>query len=523
VNDGSNEAGLYTDTTGYSAVNDPMILVEPYDATDLQNPNRWQPLAFDTAMTQNGQVADKVQHFIGPHWGGVTPFGMTPALAGELYFDPGMPPQLGGADDAAFKENNLAVLRFSRLLDPDQGTMIDLSPGVRGNNTLGFNDGVGHGLNPVTAQAYATNEVNHADYGRVVAEFWADGPHSETPPGHWNVLFNEVSADPLLVKQIEGSGPVVSDLEWDVKGYFALNGAVHDAAIAAWGAKAAYDYIRPISSIRYMAALGQSTDAGRASYHPSGIPLEDGLVEEITSASVMIGQRHNHLIGHIGKIAVYCWPGEPDNPATEYGGAEWILATTWLPYQRDTFVTPAFAGYVSGHSCFSRSAAEVLAAFTGSPYFPGGLGEHTVAMNALDFELGPTTNVTLQWASYFDAADEAGISRLYGGIHVAPDDGPGRIIGSRIGIQAMEHARRYWQGSILNGFSMEVTHHVPGSRRFVWPSVPGERYRLRQGPEPDVYTVQDPYTAADGPWMEKVDTSSFSVKAFFRIEREVLP
>ena len=43
---------------------------------------------------------------------------------------------------------------------------------------------------------------------------------------------------------------VVDHLEWDVKLYLALNGAMHDAAIAAWGSKRHYDYARPISMIR---------------------------------------------------------------------------------------------------------------------------------------------------------------------------------------------------------------------------------------------------------------------------------
>ena len=59
-----------------------------------------------------------------------------------------------------------------------------------GNNTLGTNDGTGHAVNPVTGQPYAPQIVPQADFGRVLAEFWADGPHSETPPGHWNVIAN---------------------------------------------------------------------------------------------------------------------------------------------------------------------------------------------------------------------------------------------------------------------------------------------------------------------------------------------
>ena len=76
-----------------------------------------------------------------------------------------------------------------------------------------------------------------------LAEFWADGPKSETPPGHWNVIANQVADSPGFELRIGGQGPVVDRLEWDVKTYFALNGAVHDAAVAAWGAKGYYDYV----------------------------------------------------------------------------------------------------------------------------------------------------------------------------------------------------------------------------------------------------------------------------------------
>ena len=114
-----------------------------------------------------------------------------------------------------------------------------------------------------------------------------------------------------------------------------------------------------------------------------------------------------------------------------FTGIKWIHAEDWLPYQRATFVTPAFAGYVSGHSGFSRAAAEVLTLMTGSPYFPGALGTFTAPADTfLAFEHGPSVNVVLQWATYYDAADEAGISRRYGGIHVPADDGPGRISGA---------------------------------------------------------------------------------------------
>src|SRR5207249_2887985 len=82
------------------------------------------------------------------------------------------------------------------------GVMIDVSPGAFGNNTLGTNDGTGHPVNPVTALPYASNVVKRGDFARVLAEFWADGPSSETPPGHWNVLANGVADYPGFQKRI---------------------------------------------------------------------------------------------------------------------------------------------------------------------------------------------------------------------------------------------------------------------------------------------------------------------------------
>jgi hypothetical protein len=111
-------------------------------------------------------------------------------------------------------------------------------------------------------------------------------------------------------------------------------------------------------------------------------------------------------------------------------------------------VTPAFPGFISGHSTFSRAGAEVLAKLTGSPYFPAGLGEYVAGKDKfLTFEKGPTTEVRLQWASYFDASDEAGQSRLWGSIHIPPDDFAGRRVGDRVGLRAMALASRYFDGS----------------------------------------------------------------------------
>jgi len=444
--DGSLEEQRYENLV-YRPVNDPLEVAEPGVA--MVDPDRWQPLSLAKQIAQNGlEIPGKVQSFIGPHWGHVTPFAL-PETDDGVPIDPGPPPRLAdpGTSDE-LKREILDVIRKAADLDATDGSTIDIGPGAYGDSPLGTNDGVGRAVNPATGEPYAPDVAARGDFARVLAEYWADGPHSETPPGHWNVLANLVSDTPGFERRIGGTGPELDPLEWDVKVYFALNGAVHDAAIAAWGLKGHYDSARPISYIRHMGGRGQSSDPALPSYDPAGLLLEPGLVEVITPESSAPGERHARLAGHVGEIAVRSWLGSPDDPETQTSGVGWIRAVEWVPYQRPTFVTPGFAGYVSGHSTFSRAAAEVLTAVTGSAYFPGGMAGHTVAAGSLIHEEGPIADVELQWATYYDAADQAGISRLYGGIHIEADDLEGRRIGSQCGLAAWALAQQYYAGTI---------------------------------------------------------------------------
>jgi hypothetical protein len=439
--DGSLEQQRYVDSS-YKPVNEPLVVKEP--GAVMHDPTLWQPLALDQIVAQNGvPIPGSVQAYVGPHWGHVTGFALDPSPRG-VPIDPG-DPGIGSPADATYKQAALELIRRSSELDPRDGRTIEIGPGVLGDNPLGSNAGDGHEVNPVTGEPYAPNRVALGDYGRVLAEFWADGPNSETPPGHWNVIANEVSDSPQMARRRAETGQA-DRLEWDVKLYFALNGAVHDAAIAAWGTKRAYETARPISMIRYMGAKGQSSDPHRPSYDPEGLPLVPGLVELVTAKSSAPGGRHAALAGHVGEIAVRSWQGPLDDPAAR-AGVGWVLASRWTTYQRSTFVTPAFPGYVSGHSTFSRAAAEVMADFTGSPYFPGGLLESRHPVGSLDLEQGPSRAVVLQAATYYDAADQAGVSRIYGGIHVTADDFAGRRLGSECGKQALALARRYFDGT----------------------------------------------------------------------------
>jgi hypothetical protein len=463
LKDGARQTNGYADYPpdqgGYSPLNPPMATGVP--GTAVIDPNRWQPLAITNALDQNGFPVGPIQKFVGAQWLGVRPFALARADATIPWIDPGPQPRLDGANDPQFRAQVLDVIQRSGQLTPDDGATLDISPGACGNNTLGSNDGAGRPLNPATGLPYAPNIVKRADFGRVLAEFWADGPNSETPPGHWNVIANLVADNTNTVKRIGGVGPVVDALEWDVKTYFALNAAVHDAACAAWSLKRYYDGGRPITYIRYMGELGQSSDPAAPSFHPSGLPLLSNVVELVTAATAAPGGRHAGL--PVDRVVIYAWGGQPANPTNQHSGARWMLPTYWMPYQKASFVTPAFPGYISGHSTFSRAAAEVLAAVTGSPFFPGGLGSYTFEPGFLSFEQGPSQELQLQWATYFDAADQAGQSRLYGGIHISADDFTGRITGAQCGRGVWALAQRYFDGSVGSIPSQLTIRSLPTS------------------------------------------------------------
>src|SRR5206468_2961712 len=145
-----------------------------------------------------------------------------------------------------------------------------------------------------------------------------------------------------------------------------------DAGIAAWDAKRAYDSERPVTAVHFL-------DAG---------------------------------------TPVRAWAG----PGL---GTQRIDGVDWLPYQPLTVITPPFPEYVSGHSAFSAAAAEVLRRFTGSDQFHD---EVTIPRGTSRVEPGltPSRDVTLRWPTFSAAADEAGLSRRYGGIHFEQGDLAGR-------------------------------------------------------------------------------------------------
>ena len=190
--DGSNQLGdltasgtPYADYTGYEPKNLPST-VPVSDLSTVLDPNSWQPLTYF-----NGTKI-VTPTFVGAQFYKVTPFAMTSP-------DEFLP--LMSLHGPAFYGSAEYMQQAQEL--------VDLS-------------------------AHLT------DKQKMIAEYWANGPHSELPPGHWDLFAQYVSARDH------------HSLDDDVKMFFALTNAIFDAGIAAWDAKRFFDSVRPVTAIPFL-------------------------------------------------------------------------------------------------------------------------------------------------------------------------------------------------------------------------------------------------------------------------------
>ncbi len=312
----------YADYTGYKPALLPLPnpTVQPFNSPTGEDKKKWQPL----------QLSGKPpQAFLAPHWGLVQPF----ALRSGSEFRP-----KGGPEDnnsPRFESQCREVLKFSAEL---------------------------------------------SDTTKSIAEYWADGPKSETPPGHWCVLAQVVATRDR------------HDTNQDVKMFFVLANAVMDAGIACWDTKRAYNYVRPVTAIRHL---------------------------------------------YKGKdIEAWGGPGS---------GKVKMKGENWMPYQTADFVTPPFPEYPSGHSTFSAASAEILKRFTGSDYF-GHSYTFLKGASKIDPNNSPSHDITLKWNTFSEAAEQAGMSRLYGGIHFEDGNIRGQDMGKKVAAKVWEKAEGLWEG-----------------------------------------------------------------------------
>lgn len=333
----------YSDYTNYYPVNDPQPSPSKTDCSKLRDINRWQPL---TVKSKTGVITS--QTCLTPQLCRARGF----ALSSPFQFLPPGPPLFGTNSEADFLSNFSVVIQHSGTLD---------------------------------------------DRKKAIAEYWADGPNTVLPPGHWQLFAIHVATSRHL------------DLLQTVLLLFLQGNAALDAGISAWALKRMYDSGRPASVIP--CAFSGAAAAGGTSFT--------------------------------------AWKGP-------YMGVGTIDIADWQPYQDPTFVTPPFGEYPSGHSSFSAASAEVFKRFFKSDAFgysvtlpegaslfepkitagsPGYIAGVTDVPNKGPGTIGytPAANVTLTWATFTDAANEAGMSRVYGGIHTPAGDVDSRRLGRLVG------------------------------------------------------------------------------------------
>ncbi len=203
------------------------------------------------------------------------------------------------------------------------------------------------------------------------------------------------------------------DLDADVARFFGLGNAVMDAGIATWEAKYVYDYVRPVRAVRELGELGL-------------IGVENGD----------------------GDFEIEAWGGVGQ-------GTQTILAKDFITYQTPgENPSPPFPEFTSGHSAFSASAAALLGLLSGSDDFV--LGDGSVGLSVtfapgdsrFEPDVTPGSETTLTWLTFSDAADEAGESRLYGGIHFEEGDIFGRDLGEAIGQSVFDRMQFFLNGGV---------------------------------------------------------------------------
>lgn len=332
--DGSNQygdlaPGAYSDYTGYVAQNSPLPYCTPQMVCPplvVQDEYKWQPLYNEAGV---------LQKFIAPQWERVKPFAMTSADQFDNLEGIKNVPSIQRDNPAKYQKNVEQILKYSAEITPER---------------------------------------------KLIVEYWADGPNSEFPPGHWG-LFAQFVSD----RDNNSIGK-------DAKMFFAMHNASFDAGIAAWHLKRKFDGVRPITAIRFF-KQGQS-------------------------------------------IQAWGGPGRP---------VEAIPGEKWMAYNPGSNPSPAFPGYVSGHSTFSSASARVLQLFTGSDKFGYST---TIPANFGRVEPGvPAVPTVISYKQFSDAAYDAGMSRLYGGIHFKDDNTAGQLIGTAVGELAYQKAKTLFNGS----------------------------------------------------------------------------
>lgn len=198
------------------------------------------------------------------------------------------------------------------------------------------------------------------------------------------------------------------DLDQDVKLFFSIANIAFDAFVACWEEKYRFDSSRPYWYVRWF-------------------------------------YRGKTVKGYAGPCK----------------GVKTMPAEEWHPYSPDTFVTPPFPGYPSGHATVSGASAKILALFSGSDRCEfvakkqaGELTEAdctTYEMQAVEGvpnkEVPESRAIDLPLPTWSSTAEMAAESRMLGGYHIRTDNEDGLKLGRQIAEFAWPRYKAYWEGT----------------------------------------------------------------------------
>lgn len=224
------------------------------------------------------------------------------------------------------------------------------------------------------------------DEQKIIAELWAGGPSTTTPPGMFAWLWADYVS--RFIKSTDAC--TCGEVDAQVLSFLELGVSLFEGSRMIWDIKTAYKQCRPIQEIR-----------------------------------------HRYFGTNIAS-----WNGT-------------VAAGSWVPYQMPNFVTPPFADFSSGHSYFSQAFANVMSYWFGptidadalpivtkpisqatlkqvSPIFVNApevselkFGEFIVPSGGSEIQpdVVPAQPLTFTYNTWASMAAQVGVSRLYGGIH----------------------------------------------------------------------------------------------------------
>ena len=225
-----------------------------------------------------------------------------------------------------------------------------------------------------------------SDERKAIAEYWELGDGTSYPPGYWQDVVNGVAeSDDVNLSASQAAALLL-----------AASTALSDAAVIAWSIKYELDTVRPFLAINQLFSGSRTPD----------------------------------------------WRGDPLAQVDDRAG--------WRPYQLRRNYTPPFPDYISGHSIFSTTASTVLRCTLDGNAFDARSSEF---VSRFDPEAGfdgrlenGNESISLAWSYHSERAEEAGFSRMLGGIHMEAGNVEGLKLGIQLGHRACIQSRLLFEG-----------------------------------------------------------------------------